>query len=204
MQHQDPAFIDDPHAPEGAPPMLGLRWRGHRRLVHRQRARALRKRGVPLHVVAPGVWAWYESELSFETRKTARKLRGWIRSNSADRLFRKSMAAMLCANFAETEAHIYAFWKSMTPDTATGAGLDALAGLAERPAGMTDDEVRSLYRNGYVLTVDKPLGPLAELQEQAHRRISPSMNLYYFDESAALEERFRTLRAELQDVEGDE
>lgn len=193
MQHQAPAFIDDPHAPEGVPPMLGLRWYGHRRLVHRKRARTLRKRGVPLRVVAPGVWAWYETDASFETRKTASKLRGWLRSNSADRLFRNSMAAMLCKNFVETEAQIYAFWQSMNPETATGAALDALCRLPVRPAGMTDDEVRSLYTRGYVLTVaearekyDLPLGPLAELQEQAKRHMSPPMTLYYFDEAYRL------------------
>lgn len=177
MQHQAPAFIDDPHAPEGVPPMQGLSWYGHMRFVHRQRARTLRKKGVPLRVYGAGLWVWYETDASYDERKMRRQLSGWLRSNSADRLFCKSLASMLSTNFADVEARVRTLFEIRT---ATGRDLDQLCRIPYRPQGMTDVEVRSLYRNGYMLTV-------GELQSEGRAlRQSPPMTLYYFDEAQHL------------------
>lgn len=188
MQHNDPAFIDDPHAPAGMPPIQGLRWYGHRRLVHRQRARKLRKRGVALQVVAPGVWAWYESEQSYKMRELLRRLKHCHKpvywNNDGLVLMRDAFGEILKHNFREIEARVNAFYESVAIEAATGHALDALCRIPLRPAGMTDDEVRSLYRNGYMLTVNKSLGPLTELQEKAAKYMqrSPVVTMYYFDE----------------------
>ena len=75
MQHQNPIVVDDVHCPPGVPPLSGFRWFGHRRIVHKQRARKLRKRGVQLQAVGPGTWAWYETPWSYELRSMVRNLK---------------------------------------------------------------------------------------------------------------------------------
>lgn len=193
MQHNDPIFIDDPHAPEGVPPMFGLRWYGHRRLVHRQRARKLRAKGVKLQVVAPGVWAWYESELSYQTREMLRVLKAGARkplywNHDGIVMVRKAFETVLKANYTEVEKIVNAFYASVAIEAATGSELDALCRIPIRPAGMTDEDMRNLYTRGHVLKVDKPLGMLDELNKQAaeHMRASPAATLYYMDESYKL------------------
>lgn len=48
---------------------------GRMRIVHTQRARKLRKRGVPLMLIGRGQYAWFESHESFEARERVRLIR---------------------------------------------------------------------------------------------------------------------------------
>jgi hypothetical protein len=76
MQHQEPAFITNPCATPDSPVDDWLIQLGHRRVVHSQRARKLRKRGVPVWPMPrKGEWYWCESELSYQTRELQRALR---------------------------------------------------------------------------------------------------------------------------------
>lgn len=210
MQHQTPAFIDNPHAAEGVPPVQSLLWYGHMRFVHRQRARTLRKKGVPLRAYGAGLWVWYETDASYDERKMRRQLAGWMRSKAADRLFRESMNSTLQANFADIEARMYTLLTSYNPQNATGAALDALCNIPMRPAGMTDDEVRQLAHQGYFLR----FGKMTPADIEA--RMAPPLELYCLGwesdgpfvagtedgvDSAGYD---ATLVRELRDVEGDE
>lgn len=69
LGHAFPQWIDEP----GVQPHEVFV--GRMRIVHTQRARKLRKRGVPLMLIGRGEYAWFETHESFEARERVRLIR---------------------------------------------------------------------------------------------------------------------------------
>lgn len=68
VEAEIPAFV-----PEGSRDQLF-------RIVHTQRARKLRRRGVVLEQIEPGCYAWFETGVSFMQRSMARSFRKMLRA----------------------------------------------------------------------------------------------------------------------------
>ena len=137
MQHENPPYIDDPHTPPGVPPVQAYIWpTKHLRVVHKQRARKLRKRGVMLRTLGPGKYGWHESEESYQRRLLLRTIRKYGMGGA----IAKTFADMTMAVIDETNSLVNSWVADI--QAATGSRLDYLCGLTERPPGWTDDMVR--------------------------------------------------------------
>lgn len=69
MAHAYPQWVDGP-GEQSHEVFLG-----RMRIVHTQRARKLRKRGVPLMLIGRGEYAWFETRESFDARAVVRRIR---------------------------------------------------------------------------------------------------------------------------------
>jgi hypothetical protein len=169
MQHENPAYIDDPHAP----PLQAYIWpTKHLRIVHKQRARKLRKRGVMLRTLGPGKYGWHESEESFQRRLCLRTMRKYGVAGA----IAKAFADMTLEVIRQTNQQLHACVLDI--QAATGSRLDYLASLPTRPPNWTDDMVRQYALHGYVLEVAETGIPYAET---VLSRKSPPLILYYHD-----------------------
>lgn len=135
------------------------------RIVHTQRARKLRRRGVALERLEPGTWAWFEHPESFLNRKIQRELMATMRKGACERLPWSDRAWPIFQEYGRrwraTLDKISETIRQFTIATATGGELDVLAGLyTGRPEGLTDEHVRAYIKQGYVLKVDEsPVAP---------------------------------------------
>jgi hypothetical protein len=173
MQHENPAYVDDPHAPPGVPPLQAYIWpTKHLRIVHKQRARKLRKRGVMLRTLGPGKYGWHESQESYERRMLLRMMRKF----GVGGAIAKTFAEMTMAIIQHTNQQLHACVLDI--QTATGSRLDCLASIPQRPAHWTDDMVRQYALHGYVLEGADVGIPYAET---VLSRKSPPLTLYYHD-----------------------
>lgn len=69
LGHAYPEWVDDPSE---QPHEVFV---GRMRIVHTQRARKLRKRGVPLMLIGRGQYAWFETHESYDARVLVRRVR---------------------------------------------------------------------------------------------------------------------------------
>jgi hypothetical protein len=165
------------HCPDGVAPLSGLRWFGHKHIVHKQRARKLRKRGVQLQTVAPGVWAWYESYDSYTSRVMRKELKRLLRCAKpipwTDAPWETIQNTLRNTDFREIEAQLEAH--RMQVAVMTGHALDAVCGLRERPPGWTDEMVREYYLYGYIYAPGLGVPHADAILE----RKSPVLEFYY-------------------------
>lgn len=135
------------------------------RIVHTQRARKLRRRGVELQLLEPGVYVWFEHPESFLNRRMQRALVDTMRKGARERLSYIERAWPIFKEYGRrwlaARDKLGETLRQFSIQTATGHALDVVAGLyAGRPHGLTDEDVRAYVRQGYVVKVDEsPVAP---------------------------------------------
>jgi hypothetical protein len=149
-----------------APPKAGEVLDEVLRIVHTQRARKLRRRGVVLERLESGTWVWFEHPESYLNRKMQRAIVDTFRKAARQRVPYSNAGFQMIADYygkrwRENMERISETIRQFSIATATGYQLDEMAGLyTGRPEGLTDEHVRAYIKQGYVIKVDEsPVAP---------------------------------------------